>query len=115
MRKSGGMQALRTFEKLAIIGGIVFAGWQVFELSNQNAIQAEALQRSQRIASADLILRLRATLDNGKFARLVTDIQSHDHAYPCFREAKAATSGNGVISTLNNTSRHREYRLFCRG
>jgi len=26
------MQTLRIFEKLAIIGGIVFAGWRVFEL-----------------------------------------------------------------------------------
>jgi hypothetical protein len=73
---------LGAIESIAVIGGIVFAVWQVMELSKQTAIQAETLKQTQQIASADLVLKLRATLDDSKFAKLVVDIQNHDHNYP---------------------------------
>jgi hypothetical protein len=62
------VRALSALESIAIIGGIVFAIWQVLELSKQTAIQAETLKQTQQIASADLVLKLRATLDDSKFA-----------------------------------------------
>jgi hypothetical protein len=69
---------LSTIESIAVIGGIVFAVWQVLEISKQTTIQAETLKQSQQIASADLVLKLRATLDDPKFAKLVADLQNHD-------------------------------------
>jgi hypothetical protein len=89
------LKALSAVESIAVIGGIVFAVWQVLELSKQTAIQAqnlseifkqttiqgETLKQSQQIASADLVLKLRATLDDNKFAKLVADIQNHDQNY----------------------------------
>jgi hypothetical protein len=76
------VKALSALESVAVIGGIVFAVWQVLEISKQTTIQAETLKQAQRIASADLVLKLRATLDDSKFANLVADIQNHDHSYP---------------------------------
>jgi hypothetical protein len=76
------VKVLSALESIAVIGGIGFAIWQVLELSKQTAIQAETLKQSQQIASADLVLKLRATLDDSKFAKLVADIQNHDHTYP---------------------------------
>jgi hypothetical protein len=76
------VKALSAVESIAVIGGIVFAVWQVLEISKQTIIQAETLKQSQQIASADLVLKLRATLDDSKFAKLVADIQNHDHTYP---------------------------------
>src|SRR6266481_7576610 len=74
-------KALSAVESIAVIGGIVFAAWQVLEISKQTTIQAETLKQSQQIDSADLVLKLRATLDDSKFAKLVADIQNHDHTY----------------------------------
>ena len=55
------VRALSALESIAVIGGIVFAVWQVLELSKQTAMQAETLKQTQQIASADLVLKLRAT------------------------------------------------------
>jgi hypothetical protein len=61
------VKALSALESIAVIGGIVFAVWQVLEISKQTTIQADTLKQSQQIASADLVLKLRATLDDNKF------------------------------------------------
>jgi hypothetical protein len=45
-------------------------------------VATQTLKQSQQIASSDLVLKLRATLDDSKFAKLVADIQNHDHSYP---------------------------------
>ena len=87
------MKVLSAFEKIAIIGGIVFAGWQVSELSKQTAIQSKTLKQTQQVNSADLVFRLRATLDGGRFARLVADIQNHDHTYPLRSRSESGKSG----------------------
>ena len=90
------VKALSAVESIAVIGGIVFAVWQVLELSKQTtiqaqnlseiskqtALQAETLKQSQQVASADLVLKFRAALDDNKFTKLVADIQNHDHNYP---------------------------------
>jgi hypothetical protein len=76
------VKMLNALESIAVIGGIAFAIWQVLELSKQTAIQGETLKQSQQIASADLVLKFRATLDHSKFEKLIADIQNHDHAYP---------------------------------
>jgi hypothetical protein len=87
------LKALSAVESIAVIGGIVFAVWQVLELSKQTtiqaqnlseiskqtALQAETLKQSQQVASADLVLKFRAALDDNKFTKLVADIQNHDH------------------------------------
>lgn len=87
------MKALSALESIAVIGGIVFAVWQVLEISKQTTIQAETLKQSQQIASADLVLKLRKTLDDAKFAKLVADIQNHDHTYPLLTRSEGGTSG----------------------
>jgi hypothetical protein len=86
-------KALSAVESLAVIGGIVFAVWQVLEIRQQTAIQAETLKQTQQIASADLVLKLRATLDESKFAKLVADIQNHDHSYPLLARGDGGSKG----------------------
>jgi hypothetical protein len=100
-------KALTILEKIAIISGIGFAILQVRELSKQNTIQAqnlseiakqtalqgETLKQSQQVASADLVLKFRAGLDDGKFAKLVADIQNHDHAYPLLARSDSGKGG----------------------
>ena len=65
----------------------------MLEISKQTAIQAEILKQSQQIASADLVLKLRATLDDSKFAKLVADIQNHDHTYPLLSRSDGGKGG----------------------
>lgn len=50
-------------------------------------VALRTLKQSQHIVSADLALKLRATLDDAKFAKLVVDIQNHDRnsALRCHR------------------------------
>jgi hypothetical protein len=67
-------------------------------------VALRTLKQSQLIASADLALKLRATLDDGKFAKLVADIQNHDHAYPLLSRGDGSRSGKFLTSTLNNIS-----------
>jgi hypothetical protein len=66
-------------------------------------VATQTLKQSQQIASADLVLKLRATLDDSKFAKLVADIQNHDHNYPFSPAATAARAGNFVTYRLSNT------------
>lgn len=101
------VKALSAVESIAVIGGIVFAVWQVLELSKQTtiqaqnlseiskqtALQAETLKQSQQVASADLVLKFRAALDDNKFAKLVADIQNHDHAYPLVTRSDGGKGG----------------------
>ena len=56
-------------------------------------IAIRTLQQSQQIASADLVLRLRATLDKTKVAKLVADIQNHDHSYPLLSRSEGSKGG----------------------
>ena len=49
--------------------------------------------QSQQIASADLVLKLRATLDEAKFAKLVADIQNHDHNYSLLSRSGGGKGG----------------------
>jgi hypothetical protein len=88
------VKALSALESIAVIGGIVFAVCQVLEISKQTTIQADTLKQSQQIASADLVLKLRATLDDSKCAKLVADIQNHDHNYPFSPGVRVARAGN---------------------
>jgi len=87
------VKALSVLESIAVIGGIVFAVWQVLEIRKQTTIQADTLKQSQQIASADLVLKLRATLDASKFAKLVADIQTHDHNYPLLSRGEGGKGG----------------------
>ena len=87
------VRALSALESIAVIGGIVFAVWQVLELSKQTAMQAETLKQTQQIASADLVLKLRATMDDSKFAKLVADIENHDHNYPLLSRSDGGKGG----------------------
>jgi len=86
-------KALNAVDSIAVIGGIVFAVSQVLEIRKQTAIQADTLKQSQQIASADLVLKLRATLDNNKLAKLVADIQTHDHSYPLLSRSEGSKGG----------------------
>jgi hypothetical protein len=111
------VKVLSALESIAVIGGIGFAIWQVLELSRQTTIQAEnlseiakqttlqaeTLKSSQQIASADLILRFRKTLDDGKFAKLVADIQNHDDTHPLLTRNEGGKVGNSVSLKLSNT------------
>jgi hypothetical protein len=45
-------------------------------------VAINTLKQSQRVASADLVLKLADTLDNKKFTDLTTEIQTHDQHYP---------------------------------
>jgi hypothetical protein len=56
-------------------------------------VATTTLRQSQQIASADLVLRLRATLDNNKFAKLVADIQNHDRGYPLLVRSDGGSNG----------------------
>src|SRR5215469_6174948 len=56
-------------------------------------VALRTLTQSQQIASADLVLKLRATLDDAKFAKLVADIQNHDHAYPLLARSDGGSKG----------------------
>jgi hypothetical protein len=87
------VKALSVVESIAVIGGIVFAVWQVLEIRKQTTIQADTLKQSQQIASADLVLKLRGTLDDNKFAKLVADIQNHDHSYPLLSRSEGGKGG----------------------
>jgi hypothetical protein len=87
------VKALSAVASLAVIGGIVFAVWQILEIRKQTAIQAETLKQTQQIASADLVLKLRATLDESKLAKLVADIQNHDHSYPLLARSDGGSKG----------------------
>jgi lactam utilization protein B len=101
------LKALSAVESIAIIGGIVFAVWQVLELSKQTtiqaqnlseiskqtALQAETLKQSQQVASADLVLKFRAALDENKFKQLVADIQNHDRTYPLLTRSDGGKVG----------------------
>jgi hypothetical protein len=87
------VKALSVVESIAVIGGIVFAVWQVLEIRKQTTIQADTLKQSQQIASADLVLKLRGTLDDNKFAKLVADIQNHDHSYPLLARSDGGSKG----------------------
>jgi hypothetical protein len=84
---------LRAIESIAVIGGIGFAVWHLLEISKQTTIQAETLKQSQQIASAKLVLKLRATLDDSKFAKLVIDLQDHDHSYPLLSRSDGGKGG----------------------
>ena len=55
-----------------------------------------ALGQTQQLASADLVLKLRATLDDNKFVKLVADLQNHDHNTPYFPAVTAARAGNST-------------------
>jgi hypothetical protein len=87
------VKALSALESVAVIGGIVFAVGQVLELSKQTAIQADPLKQSQQIASAGLVLQLRKTLDDAKFAKLVADIQNYGHSYPLLSRSDDGNDG----------------------
>ena len=94
------VKALSALESIAVVGGIVFAVWQVLEISKQTTIQADTLKQaqqtltqSQQIASADFVLKLRATLDASKFTKLVADIQTHDHTYPLLSRSEGGKGG----------------------
>jgi hypothetical protein len=84
---------LSAIESIAVIGGIVFAVWQVLEISKQTKIQAENLKESQQIASADLILKLADKLEDSKFAKLTDAIQNHDQSYPLLSRSKGGAGG----------------------
>jgi hypothetical protein len=56
-------------------------------------VAIRTLTQSQQIASADLVLKLRATLDDAKFAKLVADIQNHDHTYPLLSRSEGGKGG----------------------
>ena len=56
-------------------------------------MQAETLKQTQQIASADLVLKLRATMDDSKFAKLVADIENHDHNYPLLSRSDGGKGG----------------------
>ena len=56
-------------------------------------VALRTLRQSQQIASADLVLKLRATLDDNKFAKLVADIQTHDHNYPLLSRSEGGKGG----------------------
>jgi hypothetical protein len=56
-------------------------------------VATQTLKQSQQIASADLVLKLRATLDDSKFAKLVADIQNHDHNYPLLSRSDGGKGG----------------------
>ena len=87
------VKTLGVLESIAVIGGIAFAVWQVLETRKQTAIQADTLKQSQQMASADLVLKLRATLDSNKFTKLVADIQTHDHTYPLLSRGEGGKGG----------------------
>ena len=101
------VKLLSTLESIAVIGGIGFAVWQVLELakqttiqaqnlseiSRQTSLQAETLKQSQQIASANLVLQFRATLDGDKFAKLIAELQNHDHAYPLLSRSDGGRGG----------------------
>jgi hypothetical protein len=56
-------------------------------------LATQTLKQSQQIASADLVLKLRATLDDSKFTKLVADIQNHDHSYPLLSRSDGGSKG----------------------
>ena len=56
-------------------------------------VALRTLRQSQQIASADLVLKLRATLDDNKFTKLVADIQTHDHNYPLLSRSEGGKGG----------------------
>jgi hypothetical protein len=51
------------------------------------------LRQTQQVASADLVLRLRATLDDNKFVKLVADLQNHDHKYRLLSSSDGGKGG----------------------
>jgi hypothetical protein len=57
------------------------------------SVALRTLRQSQQIASADLVLKLRATLDDNKFAKLVADIQTNDHNYPLLSRSEGGKGG----------------------
>jgi hypothetical protein len=50
-------------------------------MSAQNKIQSQSLEQTRKIASADLVLRLRKRLDGTNFDKLAKEIQAHDQTY----------------------------------
>src|SRR6266436_5252032 len=71
---------------IAVIIGVVTAIVAAIVATN-------TLKQSQQVASADLVLKLRATLDDSKFAKLVADIQNHDHSYPLLSRSDGGKGG----------------------
>jgi len=79
-------QWLTAIQSIAVIVGVAGAIIGV-------VVATQTLKQSQQIASADLVLKLRATLDDSKFAKLVADIQNHDHSYPLLSRSDGGKGG----------------------
>ena len=79
-------QWLTAIQSIAVIVGVAGAIIGV-------VVATQTLKQSQQIASADLVLKLRATLDDNKFVKLVADIQNHDHNYPLLSRSDGGKGG----------------------
>jgi hypothetical protein len=73
---------------LGLVGGIAGA-----------VLAINTLKQSQRVASADLVLKLADKLDNGKFAHLTAEIQAHDQNYPLLLHSEGG-KGSGKFHDL---------------
>jgi hypothetical protein len=56
-------------------------------------VAINTLKQSQRVASAELVLKLADTLENSKFEKLSTEIQTHDQNYPLLLRSEGGKAG----------------------
>jgi hypothetical protein len=71
---------------IAVIIGVVIAVVAA-------TIATNTLKQSQQIASAELVLKLADVLDNSKFEKLVTEIQTHDQNQPLLLRSEGGKAG----------------------
>jgi hypothetical protein len=78
---------------IAVIIGVVIAAGAAIVATN-------TLKQSQRVASAELVVKLAEALDNSKFGLLVTEIQTHDQNRPLRLRSEGGKAGGKFTDIL---------------
>jgi hypothetical protein len=78
---------------IALIGGVIIALWQLFQIAHQTKLQSDTLRLSQQLESAKLVLQFRDRVEGNEFSRLVAAIENHDGNYHILASADGGNAG----------------------
>lgn len=86
-------QWINLIQGIAVIAGLVFAGYQLRELVIQNKIQSDTLKTTQLAESANLTLQLENEPGSSKYNDILTAIQDNPQTYPILDIKDGGKSG----------------------
>lgn len=93
---------LSAFQAVAVIIGVGVAIWQLKEISKQTRIQSQALQATQTIESAKLVLELANKIEGSEYKKITSAIQEHDKKYPLISRSKGSFRDTEIEEYIGN-------------